>query len=395
MFPKLYNFLKNQGVKRLSFLSIDSKKRRNVYSHSPFFKISDKIYIKSRVFHFVPVLYPKQVKLKNLKRMKTLKIRLLITFVCTSLVIFSSCSKDDEVLRDNISTDQTDDVSDNSDDGNDNDNSPSGRNGEITLYKVNGEIITKIKDYQVSGQDLAYQQDTKKHQDIWTLVKKVMPTAYRSKMNEFLIYNGEANGSAGFVFETAQDLSKWRMGIAINFADNQQELTYTIIHEFGHILTLNNDQVDASISESSCNNYFTGEGCSKTNSYIHKLQSQFWADIWTQYQTAQSSQSGLQQFYNSYSDRFVTQYAATNPGEDIAEVFATFVTRNSGANGNSIAEQKIQLMYNHTELVDLRNYIRGNLGASSRSRNSMLPVPGSWKQANSFGNAKKSHCSIK
>ena len=327
--------------------------------------------------------------------MKFLNKSPLFTFLFLTLLVFNSCSKDDGVLQDDFSSDLTDNVSDGSEGDNNNDDNPTGREGEITLYKVNGETITKITDYQVTGQDLVYQQNAQRHQEIWSIIKKVVPPSYRNKMSEFLIYNGEVTGSAGFVFETEQDLSKWRMGIAINYAHNQQELIYTIIHEFGHILTLNNDQVNASINQSSCTNYFTGEGCAKTSSYIHQLQSQFWADIWTEYQSAQDSESAMMQFYNTYSDRFVTQYAATNPGEDIAEVFATFVSRNSGVNGNSIAEQKIQLMYNHSELVELRNYIRENLGASSRSRSSMLPAPGTWKQANSFGNTKNSHCNIK
>ena len=333
--------------------------------------------------------------------MRKLKHLLAIAILIVSISLFNSCSKDDSFNNDfnsgfvdstGNSSGDTNSGNDNSDNGN---NNPSGEEGEITLYRVQGESIVKITDYNVTGQDLNYQQDTQKHQELWDLVKKVMPASYRTKMSEFLIYNGDVSGSAGFVFETASDLSKWRMGIAINYADDQQELTYTVIHEFGHILTLNNDQVNASISQNSCSTYFTGEGCSKTASYINKLQSQYWVDIWSEFQTAQNSQTGMQQFYNANSNRFVTQYAATNPGEDIAEVFATFITRNGGVNGNSIAEQKIQLMYNHSELVSLRNYIRGNLGGATKNGRSLLPSPGSWKQANTFGNPKKSHCSNK
>jgi hypothetical protein len=322
--------------------------------------------------------------------MKTLK---KVTFTCLivfGLIALNSCSKDDSVFDDNINSNIVDPGDDENDNGG---NNPNGDPGDITLYKVQGETIVKVTDYNVSGQDLTYQQDSDKHQEIWSLIKKVVPPNYRTKMSEFLIYNGETSGSAGFVVQTQQDLSKWKMGIAINYANDQQELTYTVIHEFGHILTLNNDQVDASVTENACQNYFVGEGCAKSDAYINKLQTQFWADIWNEYQTAQNNQSGMEQFYNRHQARFVTQYAATNPGEDIAEVFAVFVTRNGGANGNSIAEQKIQLMHNHSELVELRNYIRGNLSARSRGVASLLPEPGSWKQANTFGDPKKSHCS--
>ena len=328
--------------------------------------------------------------------MKALKKLSFIYLLVFGLITLNSCSKDDSIYDDNLDSGIVDD--NNSDDhendnGDDNNNNPNGSQGEITLYRVEGETIVKVTDYNVSGQDLTYQQNTDKHQEIWNLIKNVVPANYRTKMSEFLIYNGEVSGSAGFVVQTQQDLSKWQMGIAINYADNQQELTYTVIHEFGHILTLNNDQVDASISESACQNYFVGEGCAKSSSFINKLQTRFWADIWSDYLSARNSQSGMEQFYNTHQSRFVTQYAATNPGEDIAEVFAVFVTRNGGVNGNSIAEQKIQLMYDHSELVELRNYIRGNLGGSAKGQRSLLPEAGSWKQANTFGDTSKLHCS--
>ncbi len=327
--------------------------------------------------------------------MKNLKILFLLA-ILASFVTFSSCNT--EEIDEGLTTSVNPDTNTNVGDTPDNTDNPTGSDGEITLYTINGDHIVKKQDYKVSGQDLAYQQDTKKHQELWSLTKKIIPANYRTKMSEFLIYNGDVSGSAGFVIETKPDLSKWQMGIAINYANDQKELVYTIIHEFGHILTLNNDQVNANINETSCGNFYTGEGCSKTASYINKLHKNHWADIWSEFIKAKDTETAMEGFYNKYSSRYVTQYASTNPGEDIAEVFATFVTRNSGVNGNSIAEQKIQLMYNHNELIELRNYIRNNLGASSTSRSSktsILPAPGSWKQANTFGNPNKSHCTHK
>ncbi len=327
-------------------------------------------------------------------------IKLVFTFtILLSFVTFNSCNTEeiDDGLTTTVNPDTNSNPGDTTDNP-DNTNNPTGSDGEITLYTIDGDNIIKKQDYKVTGQDLAYQQDTKKHQELWSLTKKIIPANYRTKMNEFLIYNGDVSGSSGFVIETKSDLSKWQMGVAINFANDQKELAYTIIHEFGHILTLNNDQVDAIINEANCSNYYTGEGCSKTASYINKLQSNYWADIWEEFIKAKDTETAMESFYTKYSSRYVTQYASTNPGEDIAEVFATFVTRNGGVNGSSIAEQKIQLMYNHNELIELRNYIRNNLGASSTSRSnkkSILPAPGSWKKANTFGNPNKSHCSHK
>ncbi len=310
---------------------------------------------------------------------------ILKIFIISILVL--GCSRENAIEKINDTVENTDGTG----------NQPTGQNGEITLYRVNGETIEKVRDYNVSGQDLVYQKDVAKHQEIWGLVKKIVPLSHRSKMTEFMIYNGETSGSAGYVFEVKRDLSAWQMGIAINFSNNRRELVYTIIHEFGHILTLNDTQLNASISQSTCSNYYPGEGCSNSNSYINKSYQRYWSDIWSEFQQIGNNQSAHQQFYERYQNRFVTNYAATNPGEDIAEVFATFVTQRNKPSGSTIAEKKILLMYEHSELVELRNYIRGN-SVTNRlkgTESDFLPEPGSWKQAKTIGNINHSHCKVR
>ncbi len=321
--------------------------------------------------------------------------RWMIAIIIVS-VSFYGCSNQDEDF-DSITNNVVDPV----DNGNTNGGTTGGgtagggtqasTQGEITLYSVLGEAIQLQVNYQVTGQDLTYQNDVARHQELWGQTKDVVPSSHRNYMNEFMIYNGEITGSAGYVYETASDLSTWQMGLAINYADDQNELLYTIIHEFGHILTLNNTQLDASVSSGACGNYFPGEGCSKAASFINKLYDLGWADIWSEYQQAQGSETALQAFYNQHQDRFVTNYAATNPGEDIAEVFATFVTMSGQPAGNTIAERKILLMYDEPELVTLRDYIRSNLFGN---RKSVSLTPGSWSRANTIGTHTSSYCGV-
>lgn len=328
--------------------------------------------------------------MKNLKRWNYL----LIIFLSVLTISIQSCSKDDDTVapEENSNVNNGNDTSSNNTDG----NAEGGDgDGSITLYKVEGEKIIKSKDYKVTGQLLEFQKDTKKHEEIWNLVKKIVPLAYRSKMKEFIIFSGEESGTAGYVIEATKDLSKWQMGIAIDFAysggfNSDGELAYTIVHEFGHIITLDNTQVDSSVEQDNCKNFFTGEGCSRNNSNINKVYQNHWADIWAEFEKL-NDESAKEKFYTKYKERYVTQYASTNPGEDIAEVFATFVTRAGGVNGDSRAEKKIQIMYDDNEMIKLRNYIRGNIAKSSRS---FLPAPGTWKNANTFGNKKKMHCGL-
>ena len=65
-------------------------------------------------------------------------------------------------------------------------------------------------------------------------------------------------------------------------------------------------------------------------------------------------------FFLRHDTKFVTDYAATSPSEDIAESFAYFVI-NDKPTGNDIWEQKIRFFYEFEELVKIRNSIRERL----------------------------------
>ncbi|CAM1348035.1 zinc-binding metallopeptidase [Tenacibaculum crassostreae] len=332
--------------------------------------------------------------------MKNIKRIIAFLFIVLSILAVGSCNNDDEIVRTKVEAGNSGENGNGNSGSGSNTGQAEGNEGEITLYKVDGDNITKIKDYKVSGKDLEYQKDTDKHNEIWELAKKIIPLNQRKKMSEFLIYNGEVTGSAGFVVEIKSDLSDWQMGIAINYAyeggfNAGGELAYTIIHEFGHVLTLNDTQLDAAITQANCKNYFPGEGCARDNSYINELHSKYWNDIWSEYEDAKKDEASHAKFYEKYKDRYVTQYASTNPGEDIAEVFATFATTKDKPSGSTIAEKKMLLMYDRSELVEFRNHIRRNLGLKRAKGNVAsfeLPEPGSWKQANTIGNPYKTKC---
>jgi hypothetical protein len=168
----------------------------------------------------------------------------------------------------------------------------------------------------------------------------------------------------------------------VDIADSKDydNLTFTLLHEFGHLLTLNADQVRPSRDvfnnphdkeiynqeAARCSNYFTGEGCSKRDSYINQFYQRFWKDIYTEWQSVDEIESDklyiekLSEFYLKYQDQFVTNYAATNPGEDIAETWAYFILTPK-PQGNTIAEQKVLFFYQYPELVELRQEILNNL----------------------------------
>ena len=185
------------------------------------------------------------------------------------------------------------------------------------------------------------------------------------------------------VAQTYDDPNLW--GLEVDIADTQDYyyLSYTLVHEFAHLLTLGSDQVppseaifnnpddnDIYLNEvAACPNFFPGEGCSNGDSYINQYYSRFWLSIYDEWNEINLEENDdlyyerLDDFYYKYQDQFLTDYAATHPAEDIAESFSFFVFSEMPA-GDTVAEQKILFFYNYPELVALRTNILANLCAS-------------------------------
>jgi hypothetical protein len=130
------------------------------------------------------------------------------------------------------------------------------------------------------------------------------------------------------------------------------------------MLTLNDGQIGDDTS--SCTNYMSMDGCSKSDSYINAFYNAFWADIYDEWSSTVSTKDGevnedqVSNFYDKYSDQFVTDYAPTGPEEDIAESWTYFVFGPKPA-GDTIAEQKILFFYDYPELVQLRQEVLNGL----------------------------------
>ncbi len=252
-----------------------------------------------------------------------------------------------------------------------------GAEGQLTLYQIQGNTISKIRDYEVSGNLSTYQQDYQKHFDMWEFVTRVIPESDRNRMVEFEVFYGGGN-LLGYVEPIdPNDLSRWKFALAIDAATQLEEVdfknmfTYVTIHEFGHVLTLNESQINA--GQNSCNNFNPQEGCAMSNSYLNRLFELGWADIYDEFQSL--GEDEVDGFYEKYKTRFVSDYAATNPGEDIAEVFSFFITEPNMPNGNSIADQKIKLLYEFDELVELRQEIRQSNNVQGLRAGSWLSNP--------------------
>jgi len=249
---------------------------------------------------------------------------------------------------------------------------------------------TVLVTYTISGDELLYpeiypnvpsrwrklQEDTEAHANLWRYFTVLIPASERTYLNEFIVYTDGKDEELAAVSQSVTDPARWDLWVDISDAEHPQDLTFTLIHEFGHLLTLNAAQIEPSLrvfnnpddpdifyEESlSCPNYFAYEGCANADSYINLFIEEFWYDIFDEWEDIDLEEDEdryydrLDEFYYNYEDQFITDYAPTSPEEDIAESFSYFILTER-PRGNSIAEQKILFFYQFPELVRLREQI--------------------------------------
>ena len=253
----------------------------------------------------------------------------------------------------------------------------------LVSYIVSGGEISdpSFEDVDKDMQD--EQNDFATHQRVWKYFSALIPADQRGTIAVYSIVTDGQGGTLAAVSQTQSNANRWDLQVDIADTGNYYALTFTLVHEFGHLLTLGPSQVPPSIAVfnnpddnhiyldevSACPQYFPGEGCANPDSYINMFYNQFWADIheeWNEINLEEDKDiyyQRLDEFYHKYRDRFVTDYAATSPEEDMAETWAFFVLASKPA-GDTVAGQKVLFFYQYPELVNLREQILTNLCAS-------------------------------
>lgn len=194
---------------------------------------------------------------------------------------------------------------------------------------------------------LASGKDTDENRKIWEDISALSPDSLSDKYIEtYEVFNSPSDDTLAFV-DDEDGNGKWRVAVNLfgHKSSTEREQKATIIHELGHIITLNSSQVKSNIDKGDCPNFYIDEGCANTNSYVNNFKNTFWKGV-------------TQQDFDE--NKFVTEYATTNEVEDMAESFAFFVLGNK-ANGANEKEQKINSFYSYPELVSIRNSMRNAL----------------------------------
>lgn len=251
----------------------------------------------------------------------------------------------------------------------------------ITTYRVENGILKDPYNLNVIGELLQAQQDTHKHHEIWDLVRKTIPDSYINRITKFEIFWGNTDhlNALGYVSPNS-DLTVWTLGMAIDYSYpngifNQNNIALdTALHEFAHILTLNETQIDKQVIIGNCDNYFPDYpkkgfpryGCSFTGSYINQYFIPFWKDLWNAGQINDIMNSNSWYFSEKYPEQFITGYAGTTPSEDLAEVYIAYILNQNSL--KPIVQQKIDFFKTLPEFEQIKIETRNKLGSLASGR---------------------------
>ncbi len=246
----------------------------------------------------------------------------------------------------------------------------------ITLvsYFVQGDQLSAPQYAQNIPSNLVpYQQDTVSQHNIWNYFTAMVPADQRTELTAFILSTDGKGGMLASVEESSNQPQDWALNVDPLDASKPINLTYTLAHEFGHLLTLNSTQVTPDPlylanpnnpqiyqqESASCPQYFTTVGCSLPNSYINEFFKFFWGKLFNEWSQVNSEKdqnnyyANLAHFYERHPTQFISTYAATSPEEDIAESWAHFILEPKPA-ADSIAHEKMLFFYEFPNLVQLR-----------------------------------------
>ncbi len=241
---------------------------------------------------------------------------------------------------------------------------------ELVIYELDGDVLVNPQFIDVDDTYAAFRDDQDKHREVWEMFRQLIPEQARSLLSGFIIFTDGHDGTLAHVEPDTNDSNQWLLAVDIMDADESMALKATLLHEFAHLLTLKNEQMDMNeevllaekdnpihaIAEEACAYYFVyGMGCMKEASYLNQFYSQFWTDIADEWRErgVEGDEDALEKFYGDYEHSFVTEYAATSPEEDIAETWTYFILSPQTA-GNEVWEQKIRFFHQYPEQLQLR-----------------------------------------
>ena len=192
---------------------------------------------------------------------------------------------------------------------------------------------------------------------VWDFLCSILPLEARQKIAEFNLFTDGASNILAYTSPVKEGdvTDNTRFSISIDYYDVYDEngarrdwskLTYTILHEYGHVLLEDETQIHLSRGAGTHDPAAFVEGSFRKNFY-----DTFWSGL---------GDTGVGD-YEANPTRYVSRYGANYFHEDIADTFAVFVLGDV-PQGDTVAEEKLHFFWADPDMTALRTAIRQDLG---------------------------------
>ena len=203
-------------------------------------------------------------------------------------------------------------------------------------------------------------------QTVWdTFVRVVTPDFASEVMSQYRVGDAPKSDTLAYVYQD-DNPDFWILAANLATSEDEADLVATLVHEYAHILTLTATEMDALAPV--CHTIDLSEGCARDDSYLLAFDQQFWSGYDSTAPTPDNADGDIAyDFYLDHEDDFVSDYAATNVVEDIAECFSAFVLEDRpDAGAATVTAAKLEFFWQYPELEAIRERIRaefaGDLG---------------------------------
>lgn len=196
--------------------------------------------------------------------------------------------------------------------------------------------------------------------EVWDLyVDMVGADQVAASILQFKVGDAPDSDTLAYVFQD-RDPQYWSLVVNLALLDDPELLAGTLVHEHAHVFSYAESQFEA--RPASCETFEVVEGCVRPEAYLWAFYDRFWAGYDEHPDLENIDADVAYDFYLQHEDDFVSDYAATNIGEDFAESFMTYVLEDDWS-PRTPTGAKLAFFEEYPELAELRDQMRSALGA--------------------------------
>lgn len=215
--------------------------------------------------------------------------------------------------------------------------------------------------------------DRELHDELWAEWSSMIPPYWSRRVLRFEVASDGPGGIAAAVQRLDDDGDRWLLSVdPVDAVERRDDYVHTLVHELAHIVTLGAGQVEVdprpapSLVEQAtrCDGPPVAEGCAAPGTVLAEFSQRWWdLDVVggsDGVATIGDREDATVARYLAARDSYVSAYAASSPGEDVAETFTAMALDLPQAPG-SVASDKVEFLRANAELFSLADRIRATL----------------------------------